>query len=384
MVQKLTPPVKHNEITSRITDKILDWFDIHGRKHLPWQKNKTSYRVWISEIMLQQTQVSTVIPYYQRFMQKFPDITDLAKAPQDEVLHLWTGLGYYARARNLHKTAKIVAEDYSGQFPSSFEQVVALPGIGRSTAGAILSLSQNQNRAILDGNVKRVLARYYGVDAWPGQKNIENQLWVLAEQNTPANKVANYNQAMMDMGATICTRSKPKCEVCPIAAQCIANGQQDYARYPGKKPKKTNPVKTTTFYLFKQGCKILLEQRPPAGIWGGLWSFIEEAKTPGSDTNNNTDLDVNMDWAINTAQNLGFEISSTIELASFRHTFSHFHLDIKAHLVELENNDGAAIKVVQEKPQIWYDLSNPQEVGLAAPTKKLLDQLTLSINLDRG
>ena len=366
MVEKLTPPPtsESGDSIPEITHRILNWFEIHGRKHLPWQQDKTPYRVWISEIMLQQTQVTTVIPYYERFMQRFPQVTDLAKAPQDEVLHLWTGLGYYARARNLHKAAKMVAEEHGGVFPTDFEQVLALPGVGRSTAGAVLSLSLNQNHAILDGNVKRVLARYYAVSGWPGEKQTENKLWDLAEQNTPdgsstKRKVVSYNQAMMDMGATICTRSKPKCQECPIANDCLANAEDDYKSYPGKKPKKAIPVKNTTFYLFKQGSKILLEQRPPAGIWGGLWSFIEESEKQ------------------QPLETFGFEVIGKTELTPFRHTFSHFHLDIKAQLIEVTNGEATHAK---EDAQIWYDLINPPEVGLAAPTKKLLDELTLSLD----
>ncbi|MDH5216496.1 MAG: A/G-specific adenine glycosylase, partial [Gammaproteobacteria bacterium] len=195
---------------------ILDWFDQHGRKTLPWQQDKSAYRVWISEIMLQQTQVATVIPYYERFMLKFPDVVALADAPQDEVLHLWSGLGYYARARNLHKAAQQVRDEHAGEFPQDFDAVMALPGIGRSTAGAILSLANGQYHSILDGNVKRVLCRFYAVEGWPGQSAVHDRLWSLAEKTTPERRVADYNQAMMDMGATICTRSRPKCDICPI------------------------------------------------------------------------------------------------------------------------------------------------------------------------
>lgn len=346
-----------------ITQRILDWFALHGRKHLPWQQDKTPYRVWISEIMLQQTQVSTVIPYYERFMTRFPDIADLAAAPQDEVLHLWTGLGYYARARNLHNAAKKVVAEYNGEFPVNFDDVVALPGIGRSTAGAILSLSLNQPLAILDGNVKRVLARYYGIAGWPGEKATENQLWQYAEQNTPQEQVASYNQAMMDMGATLCTRSKPNCTECPIAQQCVAHEQQNYAAYPGKKPKKAIPVKTAQFVLFRQHNRILMEQRPPAGIWGGLWCFLEaNEQTPEQ-----------------LAQQQGLNIVSRTDLASFRHTFSHFHLDISATLYDVQSPrfiDSATFQV-EESKQIWFDLANPPKIGLAAATKKLFDQLSL-------
>lgn len=346
-----------------ITQRILDWFALHGRKHLPWQQDKTPYRVWISEIMLQQTQVSTVIPYYERFMARFPKITDLAAASQDEVLHLWTGLGYYARARNLHNAAKKVVDEFNGEFPTEFDEVVALPGIGRSTAGAILSLSLNQPLAILDGNVKRVLARYYGVAGWPGEKATESLLWQFAEQNTPDLKVADYNQAMMDMGATLCTRSKPNCAECPIAAQCVANEQQNYAAYPGKKPKKAIPVKTAQFVLFREKNQILMEQRPPAGIWGGLWCFLEASDhTPEQ-----------------LAQQKGFSIISQSQLEPFRHTFSHFHLDISATLCDVQSGSAAntASNQVQENKQIWFDLANPPKIGLAAATKKLFDQLSL-------
>ena len=342
-----------------ITQRILDWFAVHGRKHLPWQQNKTPYRVWISEIMLQQTQVSTVIPYYERFMARFPDIKDLAQAEQDEVLHLWTGLGYYARARNLHNAAKQVVAEHGGVFPESFDEVLALPGIGRSTAGAILSLSRQQPLAILDGNVKRVLARYYGVAGWPGEKKTETHLWKLAEQNTPNEQVADYNQAMMDMGATLCTRSKPDCDNCPIATHCIAHQESNYAAYPGKKPKKAIPVKTTTFMLLRQGNKILMEQRPPTGIWGGLWCFPE----------------ISSESIAQSAEQLGFKVTAQSELTAFRHTFSHFHLDISAVVCDIESGTPCG---VNESQQIWFDLAKPQKIGLAAATKKLIDQLSLA------
>ncbi len=205
------------------SQKIIQWYHIQGRKHLPWQQNKTPYRVWISEIMLQQTQVATVIPYYLKFMASFPTIKALAEAPEDEVLHHWTGLGYYARARNLHKAAKTIQQKYGGEFPKDISQVIELSGIGRSTAGAILSLSLDLPHAILDGNVKRVLSRCYKVSGYTGQAKYEKNMWQLTEQLTPYTDTAYYNQAMMDLGATICTRSKPKCEQCPLASTCLAN-----------------------------------------------------------------------------------------------------------------------------------------------------------------
>ena len=228
----------------QFSHQVLDWYQKYGRKTLPWQLEKTPYKVWLSEVMLQQTQVATVIPYFERFMERFPTVTDLANAPLDEVLHLWTGLGYYARARNLHKAAQMVANLHMGVFPETFEEVAALPGVGRSTAGAILSLSLGKHFPILDGNVKRVLARCYAIAGWPGKKDVEKKLWDISEQVTPAQGVSQFNQAMMDLGAMVCTRSKPKCELCPVNNICVAYANNSWASYPGKKPKVTIPERT--------------------------------------------------------------------------------------------------------------------------------------------
>lgn len=342
-------------MTISITKRVLEWFSHSGRTHLPWQQNKTPYSVWVSEIMLQQTQVTTVIPYYQRFMSHFPDVKALAEADQDQVLHLWTGLGYYARARNLQAAAKKVMTDFNGEFPTDFDDVISLPGIGRSTAGAILSLSLGLHHAILDGNVKRVLARVYGVEGWPGVKTVENQLWEIADRNTPKEGVADYNQAMMDMGATLCTRSKPKCEHCPLQKDCIAYQRNQIADFPGKKPKKQIPVKSTNMLIFKKGAEILLYQRPPSGIWGGLWSFYQEDSTT------------------ETASKLGLDIIESTELEGFRHTFSHFHLDILPIVIEVE--ESAQNMKVSETEGRWFHLSKDFNVGLAAPTKVIMEQV---------
>ena len=239
--------------------RILAWYDQHGRKTLPWQLAKTPYSVWISEIMLQQTQVATVIPYYQKFMQSFPDVVALANAPQDEVLHHWSGLGYYARARNLHKAAQYIRDQFDGEFPRDFDDVLALPGIGRSTAGAVLSLSLAQYHPILDGNVKRTLARHQAIEGWPGKKPVEATLWQLSELCTPRTGVAQFNQAMMDMGATLCTRSKPKCEECPVADGCLAHELALTASIPASKPKKEKPIKkieaNTCIHRYAITCK---------------------------------------------------------------------------------------------------------------------------------
>jgi len=252
--------------------RVIDWCTHSGRLHLPWHEHPDSYRVWISEIMLQQTQVNTVIPYFQTFMAQYPNVAALAKAPQDEVLHLWTGLGYYARARNLHRCAQIVQEQHHGEFPDTVEGLVALPGIGRSTAGAIASISMNVRAPILDGNVKRVLARFHAVDGWPGDKPVETRLWSIAEKYTPAERLRDYTQVMMDLGATLCTRSKPRCNECPLAKHCAAFQAGEVSRYPGKKPSKATPVRQPLMLLLENDRgEMLLAQRTPSGLWGGLW-----------------------------------------------------------------------------------------------------------------
>lgn len=313
---------------SQFSAQVLDWYDKYGRKTLPWQIDKTPYKVWLSEVMLQQTQVATVIPYFERFMARFPTVTDLANAPLDEVLHLWTGLGYYARARNLHKAAQQVATLHGGKFPETFEEVAALPGVGRSTAGAILSLSLGKHFPILDGNVKRVLARCYAVSGWPGKKEVENKLWSLSEQVTPAVGVERFNQAMMDLGAMICTRSKPKCSLCPLQNGCIAAANNSWSLYPGKKPKQTLPERTGYFLLLQHEDEVLLAQRQIS------------------------------------ADNL-------TQLTAFRHTFSHFHLDIVPMWLPVSSFTGC----MDEDNALWYNLAQPPSVGLAAPVERLLQQL---------
>lgn len=343
----------HNDFS----DKILAWFEQHGRKTLPWQKNKTAYSVWVSEIMLQQTQVTTVIPYYQRFMQRFPDINALADAPADDVLHHWSGLGYYARARNLQKAAQQIRDHYQGVFPEHFDDVVALPGIGPSTAGAILSLACGQVHAILDGNVKRVLARYFAIQEWPGLKKIEQELWHLAKELTPTQNTAHYTQAMMDMGATLCTRSKPKCDSCPLTTHCLANAQGQQHALPAKKPKKPIPIRQCLMLIPSWQQQILMYKRPPTGLWGGLWGFYQVEDTQQI-----------ADFA--HQQQLG-EYKCR-QLTAFRHTFSHFHLDIQPVVLELA---APPKNHINEQPQLWYDLHQPAEIGLAAPTRKLVDIL---------
>lgn len=322
--------------------RVLDWFDQHGRKTLPWQLERTPYRVWISEIMLQQTQVATVIPYFNAFMQRFPDVIALADAPQDEVLHHWSGLGYYARARNLHHAARMIRDDHAGEFPGTFDAVAALPGIGRSTAGAILSLSLGQRHAILDGNVKRVLARHAAVEGWPGRTAVARQLWEIAETLTPDERVADYNQAMMDLGALLCTRSSPRCDACPVSADCRASIDGRQADFPGRKPKRGLPERYAHWLVVRDGNNVLLEKRPPSGIWGGLWCFPEAGE----------------DGVPDDAERLD----------PLTHTFSHFRLHIQPVVIP-------ATPSVAERETVWYNTAQPQNLGLAAPVRKLLDRL---------
>ncbi|TRW90230.1 A/G-specific adenine glycosylase [Candidatus Methylobacter oryzae] len=334
---------------------ILAWFDQHGRKDLPWQKDRTPYRVWLSETMLQQTQVATVIPYFNAFIAKFPDIESLANAPVDEVLHLWSGLGYYARARNLHKTAQLVTE--RGSFPDNLDEIVDLPGIGLSTAGAILSIAFNKSHPILDGNVKRVLTRFRAVDGWPGNSAVNKKLWEISARLTPAERVADYTQAMMDLGATVCTRSKPACEACPLSADCLARLAGNSSVYPTPKPAKILPVKQLILLVLSNADKqILLEKRPPAGIWGGLWSLPEF-----------DNVEAARDWCFSR----NIHIAGERMLATRRHTFSHYHLDYTPLLIQTDN----PINFVMEANQtVWYKTGQINKLGLAAPVKRLLQQ----------
>lgn len=332
---------------------LLDWFDQHGRHDLPWQENPTPYRTWVSEIMLQQTQVKTVIPYYLRFMESFPTIQSLAKASQEQVLAHWAGLGYYARGRNLHKTAQTIVEQHKGQFPNRFEEVVALIGIGRSTAGAILSIAMQQRMPILDGNVKRVLCRFDAINSWSGNKQTESQLWQRAEQLTPSKRVKDYTQAIMDLGATVCTRSKPSCEICPVAENCQARQLNQVAKYPFSKPKKTIPTKERWFLvlLTKEG-NIGLIKRPAKGIWGGLWSLPEFDE-------------VKLLENFITDNNVKCLLKDSVEiLKQLKHTFSHYHLMMNPVMLQIERE---AIEEVS-----WFELENLNGVGLPTPIKKIL------------
>ncbi len=336
---------------------VLQWYDHYGRKNLPWQQNTNPYRVWVSEIMLQQTQVSTVIPYYERFIKRFPDVGILAEAGEDELMSYWSGLGYYARARNLHKAAKKIVENYHGQLPQTSDELQSLPGIGRSTAGAILSLALDQHQAILDGNVKRVLARCFAVEGWPGKSDVLAQLWTLTEKLTPKKRTANFNQAMMDIGATVCKRTNPGCSLCPLKKHCLANQHGRADHYPGKKPRKQLPLKHATMLLLTNPQnEILVYKRPPRGIWGSLWSLpeIAHAETPAT-------------WCRKAGLKL---LSEPYVYAEFRHTFSHFHLQIKALHGDTEI---AQHTLMEAEERVWYKCGSDIG-GMAAPVAKLLDR----------
>lgn len=337
---------------------ILGWFDRHGRKNLPWQQNKTPYRVWVSEIMLQQTQVTTVIDYFHRFMQRFADIYSLASAEIDEVLHLWTGLGYYTRARNLHRTAQIICQNYAGEFPADQTALEELPGIGRSTAGAILAIGFQKSAAILDGNVKRVLTRLHAIQEWPGDKKVTDTLWQIAENLTPTHRIADYTQALMDMGATLCTRSKPLCRECPLQKHCQAYAQDKVGMLPKAKPRKTLPIKQSTFLMLQKNNTVLLEKRPPFGIWGGLWSLPEITGCVSS-----------AEIKQFCRQRFGLVVDKIQTAPSFRHTFSHFHLEIFLVTISFKKNTQ---KVLEAGQQIWYNMLRPEAIGLPQPVKLLL------------
>ncbi len=343
-----------------IAPAVLDWFDRNGRKDLPWQQDPTPYRVWVSEIMLQQTQVATVVPYYLRFMARFPSLQALADAPQDEVLEHWSGLGYYARARNLHAAARILRDHHDHSFPRDVERLQALPGIGRSTAGAILSLSRGQRHPILDGNVKRVLARCFAVAGWPGRSAVANRLWELAEQHTPQERVGAYNQAMMDLGATVCTRGAPRCDACPLASACSARAEGNPALYPGRKPRRAIPVRSTHLLLLRcAGGGLLLEHRPPSGIWGGLWSLpqCESAKDIGEFCR----------------ERFGLQVRDLEFAPSRRHTFSHFHLDYTPVSAETRP---AKDRVAENAQLVWLYPGEKPPGGLAAPIWQLIEEFT--------
>jgi A/G-specific adenine glycosylase len=344
-----------------IAPRLVAWHAQRGRHDLPWQRHPSQesapYRVWVSEIMLQQTQVSTVIPYFERFMQRFPDVRSLADAPADEVLHLWTGLGYYARARNLQRAAQKIRDAHHGEFPATLDEVMELPGIGRSTAGAILALSRGARHAILDGNVKRVLARHAAIEGAIDDAATLAALWALAEEHTPHVDVATYTQAIMDLGATVCTRASPGCTACPLADDCRARIEQRTAELPAKKrARAARKSKHAVMLVARRAGAVLLVRRPPSGIWGGLWCLPEFSGREAA--------------ALYAQRELSSATLGNAPLPDIEHRFTHFDLVITPLVADCHGAAGVA-----EPDALWYDPRNPARVGLPAPIKTLLGSL---------
>jgi A/G-specific adenine glycosylase len=333
---------------------LLEWHDRAGRHDLPWQRDRTPYRVWVSEVMLQQTQVAAVVPYFERFMRRFPDVLSLADAPADEVLHLWSGLGYYARARNLQRAAQQIRDEHGGVFPEEFDSVAALSGVGRSTAGAILALSRDQPHPIMDGNVRRVLSRLFAVPGRTGERAFENELWRLAALLTPVERVAQYTQAIMDLGATLCTRRSPRCNECPLQARCVALAAGAQLDYPApKKPLRRR--QREAWLLFRQDADgaVRLARRPERGVWGGLWSPPE------------FDSRQALEQAL--AAQSG-DVALLREGAPLLHVFTHF--DLLIHPLWVRDKDAGA--VAEDVATLWYNAALDPRVGLPAPIAQLL------------
>ncbi|CAB3726292.1 Adenine DNA glycosylase [Paraburkholderia phenoliruptrix] len=359
-----------SSLTSDFSVRLIAWQRKHGRHDLPWQNTRDPYRIWLSEIMLQQTQVSTVIPYYAKFLARFPDVAALAAAPVDDVMALWAGLGYYTRARNLHRCAQAVVEQHAGAFPASVEELAELPGIGRSTAAAIASFAFGARATILDGNVKRVLARVFGVEGFPGEKKVENAMWTLAESLLPSNAsdddVSAYTQGLMDLGATLCVRGKPDCLRCPFAADCVANVTGRQRELPAARPKKAVPTRRTWMLVLRDGNAVMLEKRPPSGIWGGLWSLPEAAD------------EASLAARAREFGGDGGGVSQLSPLAPLTHVFTHFKLDIEPRLAELDRGVGA-LAALGDADTAWVALSDLDSFGVPAPVRKLLDSLQGSL-----
>lgn len=335
---------------------LLVWYDAHGRKDLPWQHPRTPYRVWLSEIMLQQTQVATVIPYFARFAAALPDLRALAVAPADDVLALWSGLGYYSRARNLHRAAQLCVERHNGELPREFDALADLPGIGRSTAGAILAQAHGLRFAILDGNVKRVLARFHGVRGWPGTTSVERRLWNFAAEYTPHERLADYTQAIMDLGATVCSRAKPRCAVCPLASGCVARRDGLTAQLPERKPARAIPCRRTCMLLLRDADnRVLLERRPERGVWAGLWSLPETAAP---------------DDATARLHELGCDAATLKALPTFIHVFSHYRLDVQPLTARVRPRG-----VLERSDLRWCAAAEATRLGLPAPVRKLLSNV---------
>ncbi|OGA48836.1 MAG: A/G-specific adenine glycosylase [Betaproteobacteria bacterium RIFCSPLOWO2_12_FULL_63_13] len=334
--------------------RLIAWQKVHGRHGLPWQRSRDPYRIWLSEVMLQQTQVGTVIPYYEQFLDRFPDLTRLARAPLAEVLRLWAGLGYYSRARNLHRAALKIVDERRGAFPRRRVALEELPGVGRSTAAAVAVFAFGAREAILDGNAKRVLARHFAVEGVPGNSAYEAKLWSLAESLLPARDVPTYTQGLMDLGTAVCTRTSPGCAHCPVASSCVALKRGCVAAFPTPLRRKPARVRSVAMLLLLRGSEILLQARPPAGIWGGLWSLPE--------------MPIGVDARAHCAAELGCEVGTPEALAPLRHRFTHFTLDIRPYRCEVSR----VMSRTEEPRRVWYGLAQAEAAGVPVPVRKLL------------
>ncbi len=337
-------------------DKVIAWQKSCGRHNLPWQNARDPYHIWVSEIMLQQTQVITVIPYYSRFVERFPDIESLARASLDEVLAVWSGLGYYSRARNLHRAAQVIMNDHHGIFPRNFDSIVELPGIGRSTAAAICVFAYRQRRAILDGNVKRVLSRCFGVAGYSGEKSVQEKLWRKSEALLPKNGIRVYTQGLMDLGAEVCLRRKPDCPACPLHHGCVAYKTGRVNKLPGSRPRKALPHRQTVMLILLHKGEVLLEKRPPAGVWASMWSFPEIA--PDDEVH------------AACAERFAAHVKEPKWLPLLQHGFSHFELEISPVLLQVDSVKQQAA----EPGQLWLNLEDAKHAALPAPVRKLLQQ----------
>lgn len=337
--------------------RVIEWQRRHGRHDLPWQGTRDPYRIWLSEIMLQQTQVSAVTPYYARFLARFPDLASLAAAPEDEVLALWSGLGYYARARNLHSAAKAVVGNHAGEFPRDVDALMALPGIGRSTAGAIAVFAFGARQPILDGNVKRVFARAFGIEGYPGEKKIESVMWMQAQALLPHRDVDIYTQGLMDLGAGVCTRGRPQCALCPLRQDCFALREDRVAALPARRPRKPLPEKFTMMLILQRDREVLLEKRPAPGIWGGLWSFPEAADLAAA--------------AGVLRTRFGVEVSAEGLLPAVRHGFTHYVLTISPALLRVIRTEHRA----HSPGQVWLTLADAMNAAVPAPVREILRRL---------
>ncbi|MBL6685619.1 MAG: A/G-specific adenine glycosylase [Methylophilaceae bacterium] len=341
---------------SLLAKKLIQWHESHGRKNLPWQKTSDPYHIWLSEVMLQQTQVATVIPYFKKFLKQFPDIRSLAHARQDDVMGLWSGLGYYSRARNLYDAANIILTKHKGVFPKTFEEIIQLPGIGRSTAGAICAFSYKQSYPILDGNVKRVLCRIFAIKEWAGKPEVEKKLWAIAEENLPKSDVDIYTQAIMDHGALICRRAAPLCHECPLSKNCKSHDNNWTKEIPAKKPGKILPLKRLNVLMLDNNKSIFLMKRNEKAVWKGLWSLPEFANEKALS-----------DWMLNKLD----KKSLVVKKGKSNANFSHYKLEMTYHYVTIKSLKN--FKAMHEG--LWLDTNELQAAAIPSPIKKLINNV---------